>query len=210
MLRKSINESSEPVAGRLGICGICTAKASRISRETVKSGCAREWGGWGRLSEDGPGQNNPDRSEGPWGRAAGSARTEVLISASIPDTEQGIHRWQQRARRTMANQCAGKASFESPALKPYRGKPAVRNFRGGNGNVGIIRSPVRAIALPDKGVSGPQVAQVRGFLHVQVEQPCFCVHHFVESLPRTKPLEHHAKQVGGFPSIDKMEHFVES
>jgi hypothetical protein len=28
------------------------------------------------------------------------------------------------------------------------------NFRGGNGNVGIIRSPVRAIALPDNGVSG--------------------------------------------------------
>jgi len=23
--------------------------------------------GWGRLSEDGPGQNNPDPSEGPWG-----------------------------------------------------------------------------------------------------------------------------------------------
>jgi len=49
----------------------------------------------------------------------------------------------------MANQRAGKAASESPALKPYRGKPAVRNFRGGNGNVGIIRSPVRAIALPD-------------------------------------------------------------
>jgi hypothetical protein len=28
-------------------------------------------------------------------------------------------------------------------------QPAVRNFRGGDGNVGIIRSPVRAIALPD-------------------------------------------------------------
>jgi len=28
-------------------------------------------------------------------------------------------------------------------------EPAVRNFRGGDGNVGIIRSPVRAIALPD-------------------------------------------------------------
>jgi hypothetical protein len=49
----------------------------------------------------------------------------------------------------MANQLAGKAPSDSPALKPYRGKPAVRNFRGGNGNVGIIRSPVRAIALPD-------------------------------------------------------------
>src|SRR5215471_12679723 len=27
-----------------------TAKASRISRRAVKSRCAREWGGWGRLS----------------------------------------------------------------------------------------------------------------------------------------------------------------
>jgi hypothetical protein len=42
-----------------------TAKASRISRDAVKSRCACEWGGWGRLSDDGPGQNNPDPSEGP-------------------------------------------------------------------------------------------------------------------------------------------------
>ena len=68
---------------------IGTAKASRISREAVKSGCAREWGGWGQISEDGSGQHNPDRSEGPWGRAAAAARTEVLASASVPDTEQG-------------------------------------------------------------------------------------------------------------------------
>jgi hypothetical protein len=44
-----------------------------------------------------------------------------------------------------------KALSDMLALKPYRGKPAVRNFRGGNGNVGIIRSPVRAIALLDHG-----------------------------------------------------------
>jgi len=37
-----------------------------------------------------------------------------------------------------------------PALKPYRGKPAVRNFREDDGNVGIIRSPLRAIVLPDR------------------------------------------------------------
>ena len=43
---------------------------------------------------------------------------------------------------------AGKAPSDRPALKPYWGKPAVRNFRGGNGNVGIMRSPVRATALP--------------------------------------------------------------
>ena len=43
----------------------------------------------------------------------------------------------------------GKALSDTPALKPYWGKPTVRNFRGDDGNVGIIRSPVRAIALPD-------------------------------------------------------------
>ena len=43
----------------------------------------------------------------------------------------------------------GKASSDKPALKPYWGKPAVRNFRGGHGNVGIIRSPVRTMVLPD-------------------------------------------------------------
>src|SRR5215475_2000804 len=44
-----------------------TAKASRISRPAVKSRCACEWGGWGRLSDDGPGQHNPEPSEDPWG-----------------------------------------------------------------------------------------------------------------------------------------------
>ena len=44
-----------------------TAKASRISRYAVKSRCACERGGWGRLSDDGPGHYNPDPSEGPWG-----------------------------------------------------------------------------------------------------------------------------------------------
>jgi hypothetical protein len=41
-----------------------------------------------------------------------------------------------------------KVVLDMLALKPYWGKPAVRNFREGDGNVGIIRSPVRAITLP--------------------------------------------------------------
>jgi hypothetical protein len=40
----------------------------------------------------------------------------------------------------MANQCTGKAASEIPALKPYWGKPAVRNFRGDGGNAGIIEA----------------------------------------------------------------------
>jgi hypothetical protein len=54
-----------------------------------------------------------------------------------------------KSTKTMANQPGGKAPSDSPALEPYRGKPAVRNLRGGDGNVGTIQSPVRAIALPD-------------------------------------------------------------
>ena len=44
MLLKSIDESSES-RGSPRPMRICTAKASGISRESVKSGCAREWGG---------------------------------------------------------------------------------------------------------------------------------------------------------------------
>jgi hypothetical protein len=78
-----------------------------------------------------------------------TACTEVFISA-LPLTQSREPRRTQRARRAMANQCSGKAAPEIPALKPYRGNPAVRNFREGDGNVGIIRSPLRAITLPDR------------------------------------------------------------
>jgi hypothetical protein len=44
-----------------------TAKALRISRYAVKSRCARGWGGWGRLSDDGSRQHNSSKSEDPWG-----------------------------------------------------------------------------------------------------------------------------------------------
>ena len=63
-----------------------TAKASRISRLAVKSWCAREWGGWGRLSDDGPGHYNPDPSEGPWGGGLPILRGGAL-SNPRPDSE---------------------------------------------------------------------------------------------------------------------------
>ena len=42
-----------------------------------------------------------------------------------------------------------KASSDMSALKPYWGKLTVRNFRGGYGNGGIMRSPLSAIVLLD-------------------------------------------------------------
>jgi hypothetical protein len=83
-----------------------TAKASRISRHAVKSRCAREWGGWGRLSDDGPGHYNPDPSEGPWGRwsipphgGAGSSPKARLRADHRSDHE--MHEgWMQTGWRT--------------------------------------------------------------------------------------------------------------
>ena len=130
-------------------------EASRISRRAVKSRCVGEWGGWGRLSGDGPGQHNPDRSEGPWGKAARAARTAALEPAHRPDSVRGA-RWRHsecEGRRQTAG-CdeiapRGKAPPETPALKPYRGKPAVQNFRGDDGNVGDVAAPRHCPTRPD-------------------------------------------------------------
>ena len=139
-----------------------TAKASRITGTAGKSRRACEWGGWGRVSEDGPGQNNPDRSEGPWGRAAGAARMAASDRAGFLDMDRGFGAATEDANvgckpvheqgtpgGGLICECEGKATTERPALEPYWGKLAVRNLRGDDGNVGIIRSPVRAIVLPD-------------------------------------------------------------
>lgn len=149
-----------------------TAKASPISQE-VKWRCARRRGRWGRISEDGPGQYNPDPSEDPWG----NARDRVKSGAIEPkDRLRGWASWRQRTKgrsKPSQTECMpggglsleqrGKARSEKLVLKPYWGKPAVRNFRGGDGNVVMgaelrptskaVEKPsdpnARAIALPD-------------------------------------------------------------
>ena len=155
------SESSEPLAGRLG------APAQRgiaLSRLAVKSRCAREWGGWGRLSDDGPGQNNPDPSEGPWGKwsiaphggAPSGLRpdTERTTVATTRCTKGGckLDRWSAYAGSRLKLIIPEGHRLEQPAFQPYRGKPAVRNDRGDRGNVGIIRSPFRALILPDRRI----------------------------------------------------------
>src|SRR3989475_12754336 len=70
----------------------------------------------------------------PWGRAA---------PTPLACTEAGM------PGAGLTAEVFGEARPDRLALKPYRGKPAVRNFREGDGDVGIIRSPLRAIALPD-------------------------------------------------------------
>src|SRR5260370_8002705 len=55
-----------------------------------------------------------------------------------------------------------------PTFQPYWGKPAVRNDRGDRGDVGIMRSPVRASILPNCGgrsVMGVPTATERSETH---------------------------------------------
>ncbi len=68
-----------------------TAKASRISRQAAKSRCACEWGAWGRLSEDGSGQHNPNPSEDPWGGGRPILHGGALASGR-PDTVRDYRR----------------------------------------------------------------------------------------------------------------------
>src|SRR5881628_774108 len=105
----------------------------------------------------------PTGAKDPWGRAAPTPLAQRLAEARPgPDTEPDQRAVRKRAkgrRKPRADaglpgagstaEAFGKARPDRLALKPYRGKPAVRNFREGDGDVGIIRSPVRAIALPD-------------------------------------------------------------
>src|SRR5215831_20228617 len=81
---------------------------------------------------------------------------------ATPDTERGIHAAAESTKdggkpdhatgmlgASLTEARSGKALSDMPALEPYWGKPAVRNLRGDRGNVGIIRSPVRASIPPD-------------------------------------------------------------
>src|SRR6266536_3383302 len=92
----------------------------------------------GAASEDGAGQNNPVWSEGPWverqrplERRCSSAQRPPAQNGD-PTREAGSTKDNVKPfRREEA--LNGKALSDIPALKPYRGKPAVRNFREGNG-----------------------------------------------------------------------------
>ena len=139
-----------------------TAKAPRISRHAVKSQCACEWGGWGRLSDDGPGHYNPDLSEGPrgggvitlQGGAQSSPRPDTVRDNRCDhEAHEGRMQTGRRtahARSSLSRRSPRKAPLGKPAFQPYWGKPAVRNDSGDRGNIGIIRSPIRASILPDQ------------------------------------------------------------
>jgi len=86
----------------LGWRAASTARASHITRHAGKLRRVCERGGWGRLSDDGPGQHNLDRSEGPWGRAVNPLARRCRCHVPYLDSERG-HMALKTTRRSEAN-----------------------------------------------------------------------------------------------------------
>ena len=124
-MRRHANESTDPLVGCLGVEVGRTAVAARISRFAVKSSCSCEWGAWDQLSDDGPGHYNPDRSEGPWGKAVRTLERWCTgaprPSTQIEDTTiQAAECTKGGGKLPLAQYVAtgGKAPPDIPALKP--------------------------------------------------------------------------------------------
>jgi hypothetical protein len=78
-------------------------------------------------------------------------RTASLDSErGIDDGNEAHEGRRQTVRRELNSQSTGRPRLKLPAFQPDWRKSAVRNDRGDDGNGGIIRSPIRAIVLPDR------------------------------------------------------------
>jgi hypothetical protein len=141
-----------------------TAKASRISRRDGEIAMCPGVGRRGRNKRGWPGTEEPGSEREPLGRSR-TPPPRRRIEESSARHRTGEPNWTRRCAKGrckpgvhrrmpgagLSDGCTGKALSDRPAFQPYWGKPAVRNDRGDGGNVGILRSPLRATVLPDCG-----------------------------------------------------------
>ena len=80
----------------------------------------------------------------PWGREGRSLEQRHVEASIVFDAEPGLLLWWKRAKdrsKLRGSDRMPGAGLRLVALKLYWGKHAVRNFRGGDGTVSIIRNP---------------------------------------------------------------------
>src|SRR4249919_3737882 len=123
-----------------------TAKASRISRHAAKSRCACEWGGWGRLSDDGPGHYNPDPSEGPWGRWSIPPHGGAVIASTDPTLCGSTLKHEGRRQTDRRSAYAGSRLklIDAPGRSRLKRQPFSRN--GENSPYGMLGGIVETSA----------------------------------------------------------------
>jgi hypothetical protein len=113
------------------------------------------------------------------GRALGGAEEAPSLTAAARDGDGNMRSGRKNARRRGSNKRMERLPLDKASpYKPYRGKPALRHLRGDDGNVGIIRSPVRAIVLPD---------QLAFVLKRTLVAACFQGHHQMPAANRSPP-----------------------
>src|ERR1700749_4838522 len=108
----------------------------------LKLPCARKWGRWGRLSNDGGNTTQPTRARPPGVTRRKPCSWRFACKALlVPDTAREPNRAAERTKDgckpitskgmqpSLTAMEIGKALSDKPALKPDWGKPAVRNFR---------------------------------------------------------------------------------
>ena len=94
---------------------------------TVKSRRAREWGGWGRLSDDGPGHYNPGPERGPLGQSDGCRSNSGDSTGDLPPTQGGITETtslEHEGRR----QTGQGAAYAGSRLNPNHAQEALPGF----------------------------------------------------------------------------------
>jgi hypothetical protein len=141
------------------------AAYKRRGREVVA--CLRDWRMGSEYAMSARDNTTRAGAKDPWGREAlplAQRHADALARSGLRAWPSGepwtrakgddkrVARWGTgRVSAFSVRRDAGRqVAPDTLALKPYWGEPTVRNFREGDGNVGIIRSPVRAIALPDR------------------------------------------------------------
>jgi hypothetical protein len=105
-----------------------TAKAFHISRRAMKLGCARERGGWGRLSVDGPGQHNPVSSEDPRGRWSIPPHGGAVIASTDPTLGGSMlkHEGRRQTERRSAHAGSRLKPIDVPGRSRLTSQPSSR------------------------------------------------------------------------------------
>src|SRR6516165_4378376 len=125
------NEQRKPGTTRGSPWRSRTAKAPRISRLAIKSRCACEWDGWGRLSDDGSRHYNPNPSEDPWGGGVitlqGAARWS-LRPDSVRDNRRDYQMYEGRMQtgRRSANAGSRLKPLNDPGRHRLESQPSSR------------------------------------------------------------------------------------
>ena len=154
------NEQRKPGTARGSPRRSRTAKASRISRLAVKSRCAHEGDGWGRISDDGSGHYNPNPSEDPWGGGVISLHGGAQ-SSLWPDTVRDNHVDSEVHKGRM--QTGRRTAHAGSRLK----LPTIQEGTAWTANLPAVLGKTRRTLRQDKSRKGEQECDLKPFIAIQ-------------------------------------------